>query len=88
LEAGIEQALKRELESRHRIQQMEEPRARKRLKSMPRFGPKTKRETENHIKLDRAAQAIARSHGRDLPDLGDFREALWNPHRCGDRRDE
>jgi hypothetical protein len=63
-------------------------RAKKRLQSMPRFGPKTRLETENEIKPDRAAEAIARSHGRDLPNLGDFHEALENPRHCDDRRVE
>jgi hypothetical protein len=82
----IETALKRELEIRQRIQQEKEQRERKRLQSMPRYGPKTKRETEEDIKLIRAAQAIARSHGRDHLTVGDFREAVGNPRRCGDRR--
>ena len=76
------------LESKHRIQQMKVHRAKRRLQSMPRFGPKTRLETENEIKLVRIAQALARSHGRDLPYLGDFHEALENPRRCGDRRVE
>jgi hypothetical protein len=58
------------------------------MQSMPRFGPKTRLETENELKLERTAQSIARSYGRDLPNLGDFREALGNPCRCGDRRVE
>jgi hypothetical protein len=82
----INKALKRELEIRQRMQEMEEQRAKNRLQSMPRYGPKTKRKTEDEIKLDRAARAIACSHGRDLPNFGDFREALGNTRRCGDRR--
>jgi hypothetical protein len=50
---------------------------------MPRFCPKTRLETENEIMLERAAQAIAHSHGRDLPNFGDFRDALGNPCRSG-----
>ncbi len=60
----------------------------KRLQSMPRFGPKTRLETENEIKLERAAQAVAHSHCRSLPNLGGFREAFGNPRRCGDSRVE
>jgi hypothetical protein len=82
----IEKSLKRELEIRQRIQQEEEQRERRRLQSMPRYGPKTKRGTEEEIKLIRAAQAIACSHGRDHLTFGDFREAFGNPRRCGDRR--
>ncbi len=82
----IEKALKRELEIRQRIQQEEGQQERRRLQSMPRYGPKTKRETEEDIKLAIAARAVARSHGRKLPNFGDFREALGNPRRGGDRR--
>ena len=58
----------------------------KRLQLMPRFGPKTRLETEDEIKLERAAQEITHSHCRSLPTLGDFREAQGNPSRCGDRQ--
>ena len=82
----IEEALKRELKIRQRIQQEEEQRERKRLQSMPRYGPKTKRETEEDIKLAIAVKAVARSHGRDHMNVGDIREALGHPRRFGDRR--
>jgi hypothetical protein len=79
---GIELALKHDLESRHRIHQFKEKKAKKRLESLPKFGPKTKRETGNEATLFSDALGKARSHGRDLPNLGDFREAPARETAC------
>ena len=75
----IEDALKRDLESRHNVEMLMQQRERERLQRLPKFGPKTKSDTEYMNKIYRNAFAIAQSHGRNCSSLADLREAAGNP---------
>ncbi len=85
---SIEEALKRDLLSRHKEQTWMEQREKERLKQLPKLGPKTKqdaeKETRETYRLKRVyskAIAIARSFGRKCPKFGDFCEARRLPTR-------
>jgi hypothetical protein len=85
---SIEDALKRDLLSRHKKHTWMEQRDKERLKRLPKLEPKRRqdaekeaRETDRLKRVHRKAIAIARSFGREYPKFGDFCEASRIPNK-------
>ena len=78
---SIEDSLKRALKSRHDYEKEMKRREKESALWLPKFGPKTKLHTEMIDKIYTDARAIAQTHGRNLRNFSDLREAARNP--CG-----